>query len=176
MSKFSKVFKYIFYVFLVVFGLEILTLFVNIDIIPFIFTGLICGIIIAIKHRSEGTLADIVLFKNDIVNIIVMLLMCFITILIGALMIFYGLKDMSAYIVNLLNTSIYFRFAVYGVLYPLINIFLIYWCVTGVSIFEFAKLNYVVIIGLSNLGIGLAICMLWDKYAIFSNFLLSFFK
>lgn len=174
MSKINTVFKRISYIFGIIFIIELFTLASFIDLIPFFFTGLISGIIIAIKHRSDDdTLKDISIFRNDIFSIIFTLLLCFITVIIGILFAIIGVKNIANSILVLLNTSIYFRFAIYGFLFPIINTFFINWCVTGYSPFEHISVSVFTWVLVITLFIGLFLCMLWDYYYIVAEFILN---
>ena len=175
MSKMKNVFQKLSSVILGLIFLELFVLSMYIDILPFIYTCFICAFFLIVMHRTEGNFRDLFVFKKDVTSIIFTILLCFVLITIAILYSVLGIEKISLGIINLLNMSIYFRFLIYGFIIPVVNIFLMSWCYTGVSPFESISLDVVTILSMVNLFIGLFICMNWQGYLFVANMILNFF-
>ena len=119
MTKISSFFQKLnIFLFLILF-LEGVILFSEIDILPILFIGVICGFIIVIRNRNGVLLEDNV-YVSDIKSIITFLIFSIVVVLVFFTYLTTGVSVISALVSSLLNDYKWFRFLIYGVVFPLI--------------------------------------------------------
>lgn len=182
MTKISKVFQIMTLSLLVLFFVEMVMLFSQIDLVPFIIIGFTCGLSIILRNNSddffynENTIKDTgIVFRFILIAIIdILLFSCFLAI---------GIENIAQWVLSLLNSVKVVRFLFYGILFPLVtsyfmtwfwtdnkpNLSILYAIVMPNSMGTFYKILFV------NLLIGISICVFWSEYFNIVSGLLRFF-
>ena len=175
MTKISSFFQKLnIFLFLILF-LEGVILFSEIDILPILFIGVICGFIIVIRNRNGVLLEDNV-YISDIKSILTFLIFSLVVVLVFLAYLTKGVSVISSIVLSLLNDYKWFRFLIYGVVFPLIFTYLMLWCWSDVKPFsDRVDIELFMKIILINLFLGIIVCINWEGYLNIANFILSIF-
>lgn len=165
MSKVQNIFKGLNTLVLILFSIEFLVLFCEIDLFPILFTGFICGFLIVLNNRKGVFFTDLV-SEKDVKHIIFFLIISFLVVSLFVLFLIFGISNISSYILAQLMNNKIFRFFVYGFLFPCFISYLMIWCwsdekpthLTYSILGTGSKFVFV------NLFIGILICMNWEYY------------
>ena len=182
MTKISKVFQILGVGSLIIFFVEMVMLFSQIDLVPFIVMGFICGLSIILRNTSEdffnneNTIKDTnLIFRFVFIAIIdILLFSCFLVL---------GVDNIASWFFVLLNEYKIVRFFIYGLVFPFITSYLMTWfwtdnkpnlsilyaIVMPNSMEVFYKILFV------NLLVGIFICVCWSEYFNIVSGLLKFF-
>ena len=182
MTKISKIYSSMLFGLLVLFFIEMVMLFSQIDLIPFIFIGFVCGLSIIFKNNSEDFFYSESTTKDTKI-IFRVILLTIVDMLVFALFILLGIGNIADWVITLLTDYKVVRFALYGVVFPLITGYFLTWfwtdnkphlsvlyaIVMPNSMGTFYKILFVCLV------IGLLVCVFWTDYFSLVNTLLRFF-
>ena len=182
MTKVNKVYQMMSFVLLILFFVEVVMLFSQIDLIPFVIIGFVCGLSIILRNSSEDFFNNENTIK-DTKLIFRVISLSIIDILLFASFFVLGIENMAAWFVALLNGSKLIRFGIYGFIFPLITSYFMTWFWTdnkpNLSIFyaivmpntmgSFYRILFF------NLLVGIGVCVMWADYFNIVNMLLKFF-
>lgn len=182
MTKVSKVYQIMFFILLLLFFVEVVMLFSQIDLIPFVIIGFVCGLSIILRNSSEDFFNNENIIK-DTKLVLRVISLSVIDILLFASFFVLGIENIANCVVTLLHTSKLIRFAIYGFIFPLITSYFMTWFWTdnkpNLSIFyavvmpntmgSFYRILFF------NLLVGIGVCVLWVDYFNIVNMLLKFF-
>lgn len=182
LAKMSKVFQGLGFLAIIILFIEMVMLFSQIDLVPFIIIGLVCGLSIILRNSSEdffnneNTIKDTgLVFRFVFVAIVdILLFSCFMVL---------GIENIANWISFLFHNYKIVRFAFYGLICPIItsyfmtwfwtdnkpNLSILYAIVMPNSMGAFYKILFV------NLLVGIFICVCWSDYFNIVNGLLKFF-
>ena len=182
LTKISKVYQWFGFIALIVFFIEMVMLFSQIDLIPFIVMGFICGLSIILRNTSD----DFFYNENNVKDaglVFRFIFMMLIDILLFGSFFVIGIDNIALWVSTLLNDYKIIRFVVYGLIFPFITSYFMTWFWTdskpNLSIFyaivmpnttgAFYKILFV------NLLVGIGVCVMWEDYFNIVNMLLKFF-
>ena len=182
MTKVNKVYQIMMFVLLILFFIEMVMLFSQIDLIPFIFMGVVCGLSIIFKNNSEDFFYSEANSKDTKI-ILKIILLTIIDLLIFGCFILLGINNIANWVITLLTDYKAIRFLLYGVVFPLIMGYFLTWFWTDNkphlsvlyalimpnSMGTFYKILFVCLV------IGLLVCVFWTDYFSLVNTLLRFF-
>lgn len=176
MSRVQSIFKGLNILVLILFIIECLVLFCEIDLFPMLFVGFICGFLIVLKNRKGVFFTDLI-NEKDVKHIIFFLILSFLVVLLFVSFSIFGISNISSYILLNLTGNKIFRFFVYGLLFPCIISYLMIWCWSDEKP---THLTYSIMGSgskflFANLFIGILICMNWEFYIGLSSSFLQIF-
>ena len=183
MTQTNKIFNFLNTFMLIIFFIEMLILFLNIDIIPLLLIGVVCGLIIIIRNSND----DFFYGSTEVTetkSIFKFIFFSLLDILIFTIFLIYGIENISNVLIYLLNSSHIFRFVLYGVIFPIIlsyfmawfwmdskpNLSILYALIAPNSLGTYYKFLF------ANLCVGLLVCMNWETYYSFVSYFVNFFS
>ena len=182
MTKINKIYQVMMFSLLVLFFIEMVMLFSQIDLIPFIFIGGVCGLSIILNNNSEDFFYSESMGKDTKI-ILRIILLSIVDMLLFCCFLLLGIESLSTWIIGLLTDYKIVRFALYGFIFPLIagyfltwfwtdnkpNLSVLYAIVMPNSMGTFYKILFICLV------IGLLVCVFWTDYFSLVNTLLRFF-
>ena len=150
--------------------IELLIIFWNVDILPFLVISLTSGGVILYNYLTIYKDDDTVdssdfLHKSTKKENIIFLFLILLTILLFSLICFIDNKLVGELLLGLLNNSIYIRFMLYGIIYPIIFSYFVTWTYTDIkpihpdNLIIYSKILFV------SACVGLLVCIFWEKYS-----------
>lgn len=157
-------------------------LFSQIDLIPFIFIGITCGLSIILKNNSD----DFFYSENttkDTKLVFKIILLTIVDLLVFSCFILLGIENIATWVISLLTDYKVVRFALYGLIFPIITGYFLTWFWTDNK--PHLSVMYAIILPNSMgsfykilfgcLVVGLLVCVFWTDYFSLVNTLLRFF-
>lgn len=174
--KVMKVFNKLSTVVFWLFCLEYLVLSCELDLFPSCLMGIMCVACLYIKSKSETEFIYQEEQKNDVREIIKFLLLSLFVIVIFLIYLTFDISVISMSILNILNNFKIVRYLLYGLIYPFILSYLMFYCwdneqaINSEGITMNPHFYYILI---SNLYAGFIVCYNWNLYLSLSQMFLN---
>ena len=172
MKIFDKLSSIVFWLFC----LEYLVLSCELDLFPSCLMGVMCVAALYIKSKSEAEVMYQEEKNSQVRQIIKFLMLSLFVIVIFLIFITFDISVISSHILTVLTNSKIIRFIVYGLIYPLINSYLMFYCwdneqaINSEGITTNPHFYYILIV---NLYLGFIVCYNWDLYLGLSQMFLN---
>ena len=174
--KVMKVFDKLSTVVFWLFCLEYLVLSCELDLFPSCLIGVMCVAALYIKSKSETDILYQEEKYSQVRQIIKFLMLSLFVIIIFLIFVTFEISTISSYILVALTNSKVLRFVIYGLIYPLITSYLMFYCwsnekaIDSEGITTNPQFYYILI---ANLYIGFIICYNWNLYLSISQMFLK---
>jgi uncharacterized membrane protein len=158
------------------FCLEYLVLSCELDLFPSCLMGIMCVAALYIKSKSDVDIVYQEEKNSQVRQIIKFLMLSLFVIMIFLIFITFDISVISSYILVVFTNSKIIRFIVYGLIYPIITSYLMFYCWANEKAIDSEGLTtnphfyYILIV---NLYIGFFICYNWSYYLNLSQLFLS---
>lgn len=150
---------------LFLFVIELFMAFSNVDLIPLFLIAIISGLILFLRRNESFESSE---EYSDTKGVITFVLSGILIGLIFVFLLYYGIENIGAYILNLLNINKLFRFVLYGLIFPFVLSYFITWLWLDEKPIQIQNkyincLTFPKVL-LATLILGVLVCIYWEGY------------